>query len=207
MRTFFNAFRRNTKPAPLAVAYPEPFPVGVKFIIDADDFHQSNNGLEILFYIKSQAPDFRINLFTIPGLCNEAFLREVRKLDWIDMIPHGWLHPTPLECLEWSYERSKEYLKQIEPFGFTKGFRAPGWQISDGMYRALLEEGYWVADQTYNNLRRPPELPFYLLDAPGKLHFHIGGRNNNNQIGMFAERLCKLQGQFEFIKDNIQYSK
>jgi len=174
-------------------------------IADADDFAETNSGLNKLMFIKSRNPEFKITLFTIPGLCSKEFLKKIQKLDWIDLVPHGWVHPNPLECLNWSYQESKEYLKKISKLGMTKGFKAPGWQISDGMYQALLEEGYWVADQSYNNDRRPKDLKAYLLDSPNKLHFHINhlGGFNENEIGYSMMKLANLKGKFGFIKDYV----
>lgn len=176
-----------------------------EYIIDADDFCESNDGLQALMFIKSKVPNFKINLFTIPGLCSKEWIEEIKKLDWIDMIPHGWTHPTPLEALKWTYNESIEYLDRIEPLGLTKGFKAPGWQISDGMYQALLEKGYWVADKDYNNDRRPKELKTYLLDDRNKLHYHIGhlGGRNDNEISEFVNDLINLQGDFKFIYERI----
>lgn len=179
------------------------------YTVDADDFCESNTGINELMFIKSHVPDFKITLFTVPGLCSKEFLEEIKKLDWIDMVPHGWLHPTPVECLSWTYEESIAYLDRIESLGLTKGFKAPGWQISDGMYRALVERGYWVADKDYNNERRPKELQAYLLDDRNKLHFHIGhmGGHNDNAIADFMDDIIKLNGTFSFIKDTWNHSE
>ena len=90
--------------------------------------------------------------------------------------------------------------------GMTKGFKAPGWQISDGMYQALLEEGYWVADQSYNNERRPKELKAYILDSGNKIHGHIGhmGGHNENEIEYLLDTILALKEKdFAFIKDVI----
>jgi hypothetical protein len=58
----------------------------------------------------------------------------------------------------------------------TKGFKAPGWQISDACYRVLLDEGYWVADQKYNDERRPKALPVYRLRPGGVDYVDQHGR-------------------------------
>jgi len=177
-----------------------------QYIVDADDFCEDNHGLQDLMFIKSQIPNFKITLFTIPGRCSKKFLNKIKKLDWIDMVPHGWLHPDSYECLEWTYEQSKEYLKKIKPLGLTKGFKAPGWQISDGMYKALKEEGYWVADQEYNNHRRP-KMPHYNLEdySHYRKHYHIGhlGGHNNNAIRDRIQEILSLEGEFGFIKDSL----
>src|SRR5207244_1624712 len=148
-------------------------------VVDADDFHLGNSGLDLLFTIKGAIPGFKITLFTIVGKCSQSFLLRIKALDWIDLVPHGLYHETPLECEKWTYEQSRDYLASIEHLGLTRGCKAPGWQISDGMYKALLERDYWVADQRYNDHRRPKGLRAYLLQerdgtTPSwKRHYHV----------------------------------
>jgi len=165
-------------------------------IVDADDFCQTNTGIETLLYLKEKRPDFKISLFTIPKLCGNIFIERMKRFSWIEMLPHGEFHPHPRECQDWTYERSKEYLKSIGPLGLKKIFKAPGWQISDGMYRALLEEGYAVADQHYNDERRPKELEVFY---PPLHHYHIGhlGGINKNEIGDFTKEILSID-KYEF---------
>lgn len=169
--------------------------------ITIDDFHETNHKLDLLFALHDKRPEFKFNLFTIPGLCSIHFIEFIKRFDWIDMIPHGYLHPDPRECQYWNYEKSMDYLKNISELNLTKGFKAPGWQISDGMYKALLEEGYWVADQHYNDERKPKELRVHHLN--NNCHFHIGhmGGYNPNEIELCINHILKLEGEFNLIKD------
>ena len=170
-------------------------------LFDADDFCEDNNSLDLLFRIRSKVPGFKASLFTIPGLCSKEFIEEIKRIEWIRMYPHGWLHTTPRECQAWSYQESKDYLEKIEPLRLGKCFKAPGWQISDGMYQALLEKDYMVADQEYNNSRRPDKLKSYILDSPNKVHGHIGnmGGENANSLDKIFDTVVQLRGNFEFI--------
>jgi hypothetical protein len=71
------------------------------------------------------------------------------------------------------------------------------------MYQALMDFQYWVADQHYNDERRPPELPvFFHRDEH---HFHIGhmGGHNPNEIELHLDRLMQIKGEFEFIKNVV----
>lgn len=176
------------------------------FIVDFDDFCEGNDRMELLKEIKRFIPGFRVTLFTIVGRCNDDWIEEMKKIDWIDMVPHGFLHPHPRECQNWGYETCVKYLDYLEPLGLTKGFKAPGWQISDAMYQALLERGYWVADQNYNNERRPKGLRAYILDTPNQIHGHIGhlGGHNANEIEYLMPQILSLNGgEFLFISDII----
>lgn len=175
----------------------------MQYVIDLDDFCEDNNGLDMLFRLRAAVPGFKVNLFTIPGRCTQSFLTEVRKLEWIDMIPHGFNHPTSRECENWTYQRALEYLDYLEPLGLTRGFKAPGWVVNENLYEALLTRGYWIADQAYNDYRRPDGLRAYILDAPNKVHGHLGhmGGHNANALELIYDDLLKLRGEFMFIKD------
>lgn len=175
------------------------------YIVDFDDFYEDNNDLDILFRLRSQIPGFKVNLFTIPGRCSTGFIKEIQRIDWIDMIPHGYTHESNYECMGWSYPTALGYLDMIEQLRLTRGFKAPGWQISDGTYQALLHKGYWVADQAYNNERRPVRLKTYIIDSPEKIHGHIGhlGGENKNALTIIYMMLLGLQGTFHFIRDKI----
>jgi len=166
---------------------------------DADDFCEGNDKFELLSEIKKINPDFRINLFTIVGRSSKQWLDSMKSIEWIHMIPHGWIHDTPRECELWSYDQSRMYLDAMEKYKLERGFKAPGWQISDGMYKALVEYGYWVADQHYNDERRPKELRVHYATNE---HYHIGhlGGHNVNEIGFFKEYLIKLRGKYMFLK-------
>lgn len=184
----------------------------MNWIVDADDFCEENSGdLKFLSELKSKIPSFKVTLFTIFGRCSEKFYDHISDgYDWIDLVPHGWMHPHPYECSNWDYEKSLWYLKMVEHDfpDVTRGFKAPGWQISDGMYRALLARNWWVADQTYNDARRPRGLRAYLLNSPFKLHFHCGKWNdmimpNSLTLETQQEILRGTAGEYAFVKDVV----
>lgn len=175
---------------------PEPY------IVDLDDFHENNHSWPLLMAIKGVVPKFRVTLFTIPGRCSQDFLKTVRQIDWIDTVPHGWMHRTSLECQNWNPGQMLECLENAEQLGFTtRGFKAPGWVISNGCYQGLLERRYWVADQSYNNARRPKALPTYLLDSPYKIHGHVGGTMNNELSKLVPMLLSLKDSEFLFIRE------
>ena len=169
-------------------------------ILDFDDFCETNHRIDLLLELKNNIPNLKVNLFTILGKCSLKFIEAMKHYDWIDMIPHGWMHEDNYECFKWTKEESLKYLDKIEKYELTKGFKAPGWQISNGAYEALLERDYWVADQSYNNERRPKELKTYLLDEDWKVHGHIQNVCGNGLEEKFHYYIS-LTGDFKFIKD------
>lgn len=175
-----------------------------KTLVDVDDFWQGHDGFAFLFEKKSVSPDFLVTVFCPVNLSSLAWLKAVKvMLPWIDLAAHGLIHDTPRECENWTYETALMYLDHVEGMGvFTKLFKAPGWQISDGCYQALLEKGWAVADQAYNDDRRPPGLPYYLLDHPKKHHFHVQNVCGNG-LEESKETLMAIPGPFGFVKDHL----
>ena len=176
--------------------------------LDLDDFCETNSSLELLKRLKEEIPGFRVNLFTIPGLCTPVWLSWVQQAygSWVDLIPHGWAHTTPRECESWDASQCDRYfdwLGRNYPT-LTQGWKAPGWQISGAMFQALRRRNWWLADQPYNRERRPQGLRIYELDSPNKLHGHIGhlGGYNANELSLiYREILKRREEPFGFIRD------
>lgn len=129
-------------------------------IVDFDDFHATNHRLDLLHQLRDANPRFRCTMFAVPGLGDDAFWDSVPE--WCELAVHGWLHPDPREAAGWSYEEAIDTLLAAPP-RFVEGFKAPGWQISDGTYLALQDLGWWCADHWENDWRRPEGLPTYVL--------------------------------------------
>ena len=178
-------------------------------IFDWDDFRDdvdSSLAFALLCDLHAKRPDFRCTLFAIPGGGNWDFWQAIGKIDWIELVPHGWDHPDPHECDYWSRERMLRVMDEpVVQAHFVRGFKAPGWQISDGCYEALLERGWWVADQPYNNGRRPAELRVHLLGSPGHWHGHIGNVCGNGIRETWDEvhRLVSEAESFEFMSEAV----
>lgn len=132
-------------------------------ISDACQSHDCREKLDALHYIN---PAFKVTLFAIPGEMT-AELAEWCKANegWVELAVHGFYHTDNWECEKMTYDWFDKQIKFFQPMldrYFVKGFKAPGWQISDDVYRWLSDHGWWVADQAYNNSRRTGALPVYL---------------------------------------------
>lgn len=180
-----------------------------ELVVDVDDFHQDNHGLELLDRIKREVPAFRATLFAVVGRCSQEFLdAEWRpRSSWLELACHGWIHETPRECETWDRSESSAYLDTVDDSWrseyYVRGFRAPGWQISDEMYEELLARGWWVADQRHNNGRRPLGLRTYLHGPElGRFHYHVQDVCGNGLAESLSEILA-LAGEFRFVSEVV----
>lgn len=143
-------------------------------VVDLDDFganhvisdmcqsHDCRDQLDKLHYAN---PEFKVTLFAIPGEMTAEIAEWCKANEsWIQLAVHGFYHRNNYECEKMTYEEFDKQIRFFQPMlnrYFVKGFKAPGWQISDDIYRWLADNGWWVADQYYNNDRRP-SLPAYI---------------------------------------------
>lgn len=132
-------------------------------ISDMCQSHDCRAKLDELHYAREA---FRVTLFAIPGEMTPELLKWCdANRNWVELAVHGFYHTSNYECEKLTYEEFDRLMEElggvIEPF-FVKGFKAPGWQISDGAYKWLIDHKWWVADQSYNNDRRPVGLPAYV---------------------------------------------
>ena len=173
-------------------------------VIDLDDFHEHNHRLDLLHRLKAANPAFKCTLFAVPALGSREFWESIP--DWCELAVHGWLHPDPYECAGWTYDRMTELMDEPILDPFAAGFKAPGWQISDGCYRALRDRGWWVADQHLEDHRRPAGLRTYFYeDSPDRWHGHIQNVCGNGLEERWEELLDRVRRAevFEFVGDTF----
>lgn len=139
-------------------------------VFDWDDHHQGNDALPRLRQLRALRPDFRCTLFAVPGLGSPDFWANTPS--WVELAVHGWEHPDPHECTDWTAFRMWKAILN-RPFPFVQGFKAPGWQISDGCYEALAGAQWWVADHPENDARRPEGIRAHVVGGPDHWHGHV----------------------------------
>lgn len=176
-------------------------------IVDFDDLHDRNHRLDLLNKLKEANPAFKCTVFAVPGLCSLEFLDSLPG--WIEVAAHGWLHggpdcSDPLEAANWSYEQTANVLNALPP-RFVRVWKSPGWQISDGTYQALLDHGFAVADQPYNDHRRPTGLKCHRLGDGEHWHGHIQDVCGNGLSETFAQLLPLVSAakSFEWISEVV----
>jgi hypothetical protein len=183
-------------------------------VFDSDDFGcnheisdmcQSHDCRDILEELHKINPAFKATLFAIPGEMTLDLLGWclVNK-DWIELAHHGFAHDSNYECEKMSYDEFDSLMAHIgwmtKAF-FVRGFKAPGWQISDDVLRWLKDHDWWVADQAYNNDRRPKDLPVYIVDENPEftsIHTHTWNCVGNGVYELFPKLKEQIANETEF---------
>ncbi len=146
-------------------------------IFDVDDLYQGHDRMDLLLALKQANPLLKVTAFAVPALCPDEYVDGLP--DWIAPIPHGFLHGDPPtdggECRDWTEAEMEGLIEDIELSSprWQHGFKAPGWILSDACYRVLNRAGWWVADQAYNNPRRPAGLRVHLEGQGDHAHHHV----------------------------------
>jgi hypothetical protein len=178
------------------------------FVVDVDDVTEQSHRLDLLERIKKELPEFKATLFVIPALCSIRFIQGLREFDWLEAMPHGWRHNTDRECEDWTEGETLLYLETYEAMGFSyKGFKAPGWRLSDAAYWSLYDESWWLADHPDHNAKRPAGLRTYLLDEPDrKLHFHVQNNSFKNGLEESLDFILALDKNrdFAFCREEVR---
>lgn len=178
-------------------------------IVDFDDFCEQHHRLDLLELLHDARPDFRCTLFAIPAKGSDWFWDGVP--DWCELAVHGWAHPHPHEAAEWSREQTLNTLLAA-PVRFVDGFKAPGWQISEGAYEAIMELGWWVADHWDNDQRRPDGITAHVITRaagsgvdPGHWHGHIPDVCGNGIAETFDKLLRRVEEaeSFQWVSEAV----
>lgn len=185
-------------------------------IWDADDFganhiisdqcqaHDCRDQLDKFHYANN---NFRATLFAIPAEMTYELLDWcVANNQWIELAVHGVKHSSNYECDKMTYEEFDQHMRKLSPIlnYFSKGFKAPGWQISDDIYQWLADNGWWVADQHYNDERRPKDLPVYHV-GDNSMHHHTWncvGNGVYEQEGYIIDKI-KDETEFRFVSEVV----
>lgn len=151
---------------------------------------QSHDCRDQLLRLKTLRPEFKATLFAIPAEMTMELLQWCKKnAAWIELAVHGFGHISNYECSDWTYEQMDIIMKTVGSFkAFVPIFRAPGWQISDDCLKWLADNNWIVADQSYNDERRPKELRAYInYDGEFKIYRPIGSNSPAEVVYMKQE--------------------
>jgi len=203
----------------------------MKACLDLHDWSLTHNRLFILHSLKRYFPNFKVSLFTVPidrvegwgsYLIRKNTIKEVQGLDWVQLIPHGLYHEGS-EMRNCSYETFKNSVLptikgsfEVDGLPYEKGFGAPHWRWTEGVVRALDEEGWWGAVDRDKPMPCPKKFykynyllnePFWEAQGDLKLHGHVFGTKNG--VGICSGNLLKLPKDTEwaFVTDFLEDKK
>jgi hypothetical protein len=166
-------------------------------IADFDDFSEKENRLDLIFKLKKEIPNYKVTLFTIPGLCSLDFCQVIAKFDWIQLALHGEFH-IDKECKDWTKEKTIEYLDKYESWGcFQKIFRAPFWLSSKELRETLAERKYIFCENKDSDYIGK----IYRLEKEVSVHGHIPNVCNNGIEEKFDYYKSLRNNSFRFINE------
>jgi hypothetical protein len=184
--------------------------VAVSLIFDTDDLWEGHDRMDLLYKLRAANPLFRMTAFAVPSRCSDAYIDSLP--DWIEVVPHGWDHGDPPvdggEWRDWSYDQMLDLIDEIEDRSprWARGAKAPGWVISDGCLRALADCGWWVADQRYNDDRRPAGLRVHCEGEGEHVHTHVQNVCGNGLEETFPALLARVRRatSFELVSEVVR---
>ena len=172
------------------------------------DMCQSHDCRDALLQLKSANSNFRVTLFAIPGEMTWELANWCKEnAEWVSLAVHGFFHTSNYECEKMNYRTFDILMDTVQehwPSSFIRGFKAPGWQISDDIYKWLLDNGWWVADQAYNDERRPKGLPVYKV-GENSVHGHTWNCVGNGIYETLPQLLEKVKqtDDFRFVSEVV----
>ena len=171
-------------------------------LVDFDDFCEYEHRLDLLHLLHDANPLFRCTLFAIPAKGSDTFWDSVPE--WCELAMHGWVHPHPREAETWTYLEMLAVMER-RPERFVKGWKSPGWQVSEGTYLALRDAGWWLADHYDNAARIPEGLRRHVISIaagngadPDHWHGHIPNVCGNGIAETFPVLLERVRQATEF---------
>lgn len=185
-------------------------------VFDSDDFGadhiisdmcQSHDCRDVLMELKRINPLFKATLFAVPGEMTKELAKWAgNNREWIQLAWHGFYHSSNYECEKMTYDEFDNLMMDFRDYYqlFEEGFKAPGWQISDECYAWLESNDFWVADQAYNDERRPAGLSVYKIGEKS-IHTHTWNCVGNGVYELFDQlkEQIKDETDFRFVSEMV----
>lgn len=196
----------------------------MKISLDIDDPCLLNFGWEWWLQLREHYPTLKLSVFYIPfdplsetsqlRLERESAVKKLKdNLDWIKLYPHGLTH-MPRELMNCDYYTMRDLvlpsIKEVfekDDLPYEKGFKAPYWLWTEGVVRALDEDGWWGAiDRNQPEMLKTKKTYTYshsideVIPQEGdmQLHGHLDG-NSSNDIEKCFLNLMKMPQDAEFV--------
>jgi len=119
----------------------------LSLIFDMDDYERRHAQAinQAIAKCRELNGHFGLNVFIIPGMLDAQQVKAVHDVPGLVPCLHGFFHK-PKECQGWTRDMANKALTWAEKAQFNKVFRAPFWETSDGLYEAIRERQWVIAD-------------------------------------------------------------
>lgn len=183
---------------------------GAKVIFDVDDLYEGHDRMDLLLQLKEANPLFRMTAFAVTGRCSDDYIESLP--DFIEPVPHGWSHGDPPidggECRDWTYDQMRDVIEEVEASHprWARGWKSPGWITSDECFFALAGHSWWIADQRYNDIRRPLGMHVHVEGDGDHSHHHVQNVCGNGLQEMWPTILGRVRNatSFELISEVVR---
>ena len=112
-----------------------------QLIISFDDIRESCDRWEAFEKLFQEFPEIKVTFFVITEKSESEFFKKIKTKN-TELVFHSFEHSG--HWLDWTVEKAKEWLLKYQNFGFEKGFKAPGWRLTDNIRIACKELGFWL---------------------------------------------------------------
>jgi len=178
-------------------------------VISYDDLWEGNDKWVVFEKFYAKFPKYKVTFFVNPGQCSPEFLKKIKK-PWTELVYHAENHTG--SHMKWSKEESKEkLLKYYDKHGFVKGFKGPGWRLSQNIIDACKELGFWIASISTIPVEIDKKFYTYYKKGEGLSHLpnysqyygHIQSHNFNENLKELEEHCNECDPEFRFVSEML----
>ena len=176
-------------------------------VVSYDDMWEGNDHWEVFEKFHKKFPNFKVTFFVNPGPCSDDFLRKINQ-EWTELAYHCQNHSGGFK--RWSKEEVKKYLlKYHNEYGFSKGFKAPGWKITQNIIDACKELGFWIASISTVPIDIDRKFYTYYKKGEGLNHLveyseyygHLQSHNFYENLKELEEHCIEHDPDFKFVSE------
>ena len=174
-------------------------------VVSFDDIYKNNDRWEELKKIKEEIPDFKVTLFVIT-YDDEEYWNSL-KTDWTELVFHAYEHRG--DWKEWSVEDAEKWLSYFNSLGFAKGFKAPGWHMTENICKAINNLDFWVCTCkgqkfVFKNSFTTLKQGLNIYDNYVEVWGHTQDKDFNDKLNKLREYYKSNGGSFKFISELIK---
>ena len=180
-------------------------------VVSLDDMWLGNDNWETFVDFQKKFPKFKATFFVNPGQgpCTDEFLKKINQ-PWTELAYHAENHSGGFK--NWTKEDAKKYLlKYYNEYGFVKGFKAPGWKITQNIIDACKELDFWVAsintvpvdiEKIYYTSFKKGEGLLYLKNYT-QYYGHLQSYNFHENLKELEQHCIENDPDFKFVSEMI----